>query len=245
MAGLIVGALAGAAKDELLAPRYSPVLRPVGGAAARPQGRRGRGRLVPPPGAARDRGQRLRRPFSRGRPVGLRPRLELPGGGAPGAEPRRRRRHDRGGLRAARGRPLRRGGDPCRVEVEARAPRDDRGARRPAARRRPRLAHPAGGLWVDHLRTGESSPPTRQAGGHWFEPSTAHSGPARHAETAWLSGPVVRSRRENAVPCCPRCCPRVSPRQATRAEKVRDRMRVAGLLELCQPIDRLMGCQEQ
>src|SRR5690349_19471852 len=29
--------------------------------------------------------------------------------------------------------------------------------------------------------------PARQAGGHWFEPSTAHFKPGRFAHTAWLS----------------------------------------------------------
>jgi hypothetical protein len=37
---------------------------------------------------------------------------------------------------------------------------------------------------------GGDAAPARQAGGHWFEPSTAHFGPRRSAQTAWLSHPV-------------------------------------------------------
>ena len=42
--------------------------------------------------------------------------------------------------------------------------------------------------------------PARQAGGHWFEPSTAHSGPSRRARTAWLSHSVRAIRAVCAVP---------------------------------------------
>jgi ADP-ribosylglycohydrolase len=141
MAGLIVGALAGAPKDELLAPRFSPVpglweerpLAPeVDEVAAGSFLRR-----EPPEIKGRATSSARSRPRS-----GPSPRRELPGGGAARREPRRRRRHDRRGLRAARGRPLRRVGDPRGVEVEARAPRDDREPRRPAARRRPGVSPP-------------------------------------------------------------------------------------------------------
>ncbi len=142
LAGLILGALGGAAKDELLAPRYSPVPglweeRPLApevdevaaGSFLRrePPEIKGSGYVVRSLEAALWA-------FARSG--------ELPRGGAARGEPRRRRRHDRGRLRPARGRLLRRGGHPGGVEVEARAPRDDRGPRRPAARRRPRLARP-------------------------------------------------------------------------------------------------------
>ena len=134
LAGLILGALAGAAKDELLAPRYSPVpglweeqpLAPevdevAAGSFLRrePPEIKGSGYVVRSLEAALWA-------FARGG--------SFREGALLAVEPRRRRRHDRSRLRAARRRLLRRGGDPRGVEVEARAPRDDRGARRSAAR---------------------------------------------------------------------------------------------------------------
>ena len=90
--------------------------RALGRAAARPADRRDRRRLVPPPRAARDPRDRLRRPFARGRAVGLRSQLHVPRRGAAGRQPRRRRRHHRRRLRPARrGLSTARSGIPARV----------------------------------------------------------------------------------------------------------------------------------
>jgi ADP-ribosylglycohydrolase len=142
LAGLILGALAGAGKDELLAPRFSPVpglwegrplapevdevaagsfLRrePPRSRAAATSSARSKRRSGPSPAAgASGRGRCWRRTS---------------------ATTRTRPRPSTGSSRA----PLRRGGDPRGVEVEARAPRDDRGARRPPARGGRRLGCPA------------------------------------------------------------------------------------------------------
>ena len=42
---------------------------------------------------------------------------------------------------------------------------------------------------------------TRQAGGHWFEPSTAHIDPLGHAAIAWLSSSKSADRAECAMWC--------------------------------------------
>jgi Protein of unknown function DUF262 len=51
----------------------------------------------------------------------------------------------------------------------------------------------------------------RQAGGHWFEPSTAHLNPRSHPVSAWLRGSRVSDVPPTLVWCPPRC-----PRQLTR-----------------------------
>ena len=49
--------------------------------------------------------------------------------------------------------------------------------------------------------------PARQAGGHWFEPSTAHFDPWRRADSAWLCGTGVTRRARMRAACRPRCRP--------------------------------------
>jgi hypothetical protein len=48
----------------------------------------------------------------------------------------------------------------------------------------------------------------RQAGGHWFEPSTAHLTPRSQAEMAWLRGSNVSPMPSERIWCTPRCTPR-------------------------------------
>ena len=61
--------------------------------------------------------------------------------------------------------------------------------------------------------------PARQAGGHWFEPSTAHPIPLGYAEAAWLSGPQMPGMSGLLVWCTPRCTPAQGPARRFRTQR--------------------------
>ena len=97
-AALIVGGRAARRRRSCSTPAFVGRTSPLA-----PGGRGGRARLVQAARAARDQGHRLRRPDARGRALGVRTaRTSFRDGRAARRQPRRRRGHDRRGLRAAR-----------------------------------------------------------------------------------------------------------------------------------------------
>ncbi len=132
LAALLIGAVDGVTKEELLSPRYSPVPGLWEELPLHSEDRRGGDGLVPRQGTARDPGRRVRGRLPGGGAVGLRPERLVRGRLPVGGQPRRRRRHDRRRLRPARRGVLRRAGYPGPLARALGVARHHRGLRRDA-----------------------------------------------------------------------------------------------------------------